>query len=116
MRTRLALLLSGTALAAAGTVGFAAPALAVCDAYSTTCVEPTQPVRTPEPTKTPTVTRTPDVETEVLNRTTVRETPSTLPFTGGELVLLSTAGIAAVAGGAALVVAGRRRRAEQPGE
>lgn len=35
--------------------------------------------------------------------------PSTLPFTGGELVLMTAAGLGALAGGTALVVAGRRR-------
>lgn len=36
-------------------------------------------------------------------------TPSTLPFTGGELVLMTAIGAGALAGGTALVVAGRRR-------
>lgn len=35
--------------------------------------------------------------------------PSTLPFTGGEVVLVAAAGAAAVAAGAALVAGGRRR-------
>ena len=35
-----------------------------------------------------------------------------LPFTGGELVLLSATGAGALAAGAALVVAGRRRTAQ----
>ncbi|HWH30993.1 MAG TPA: hypothetical protein VNU26_18910 [Mycobacteriales bacterium] len=35
--------------------------------------------------------------------------PGALPFTGGELVLISAAGAAAVAAGTALVVGGRRR-------
>ena len=35
--------------------------------------------------------------------------PSTLPFTGGELVLLTALGAGALAGGTALVVAGRRK-------
>ncbi|MBW3638397.1 MAG: hypothetical protein KY451_00870 [Actinobacteria bacterium] len=38
-----------------------------------------------------------------------RTTPNTLPFTGGEVVLLSLLGVGTLAGGAALVVAGRRR-------
>ena len=37
------------------------------------------------------------------------DTPSTLPFTGGELVLLTAVGAGALAGGTALVVAGRRK-------
>ena len=36
-------------------------------------------------------------------------TPSTLPFTGGEVVLLAAAGVGAVAVGALAVRAGRRR-------
>lgn len=35
--------------------------------------------------------------------------PSTLPFTGGELVLMTALGAGTLAGGAALVIAGRRR-------
>lgn len=42
-------------------------------------------------------------------KSTVTERPSTLPFTGGEIVLISAAGAAAVAAGTALVVGGRRR-------
>jgi len=38
-----------------------------------------------------------------------------LPFTGGELVLMTLVGAGAVAGGTALVVAGRRRRGAEPG-
>jgi hypothetical protein len=38
-----------------------------------------------------------------------RTQPETLPFTGGEVVALTLLGAGAVAGGAALVVAGRRR-------
>ena len=39
--------------------------------------------------------------------------PTTLPFTGGELVLVSLAGAGALAAGTGLVVAGRRRTAPQ---
>ena len=35
--------------------------------------------------------------------------PAALPFTGGELVLMTAVGAGALAGGAALVVAGRRK-------
>lgn len=42
---------------------------------------------------------------------TTPETPATLPFTGGELVLMTAAGLGALAGGTALVVAGRRKAA-----
>ncbi len=38
-----------------------------------------------------------------------RTTPNTLPFTGGDIVLLSLLGAGTLAGGTALVVAGRRR-------
>lgn len=38
-----------------------------------------------------------------------RSTPTTLPFTGGELVLMTAIGVGALAGGTALAVAGRRR-------
>ena len=79
----------------------ASPALAVvCDPYSQECVEPSnqgsgvgaQQVGTPAAVRSDT-------------------SPATLPFTGGELVLLSTVGAAALAGGVALTVAGRRRSA-----
>lgn len=40
---------------------------------------------------------------------TTPATPATLPFTGGELVLMTAAGLGALAGGTALVVAGRRK-------
>ena len=36
--------------------------------------------------------------------------PASLPFTGDEVLVLSIAGIAALAAGAAMVVAGRRRK------
>ena len=41
---------------------------------------------------------------------TVRSNAATLPFTGGEIVGMSVAGLALVGGGTMLVVAGRRRR------
>ena len=40
-----------------------------------------------------------------------RTAPSSLPFTGGEVVLIAAAGAAAVAAGAGMVVGGRRRGA-----
>lgn len=94
---------TGTVLVGLLTLLPALPAAAVvCDAYSQECLDPPAVLPT-------TITR--PVEAP---RTEVRSavTPATLPFTGGELVLLSTAGAAAVAGGAALVVAGRRRRTD----
>lgn len=90
------------ALTAALGVAGAAPAAAqeACDAYSGGCTEPPRVLPT-------TVTRG-SAGTAV---SPTAETPSTLPFTGGEVVLLSALGAAAVAGGTALVVAGRRRSA-----
>ena len=44
-----------------------------------------------------------------VNNRTPPGTPERLPFTGGEVVALTLLGAGAVAGGAALVVAGRRR-------
>lgn len=89
---RLATLSVGLTLGGAALVGAAPAALAVCDAYSGTCVEPSEAVN-PPPT------------------TTTRDNGSgTLPVTGGELVLLFTAGAATLGTGAVLVAAGRRRR------
>lgn len=51
----------------------------------------------------PTVVETPEVSDAGATR------PSALPFTGGEIVLISAAGAAAVAAGTAMVVGGRRR-------
>lgn len=90
-------------LLAAGllSLGTAAPALAVCDAYSGTCATPA-----PDGDGSSTTdggTQTPS------NAGGGR--PSTLPFTGGELVLLTAVGVGALAGGTALVVAGRRKAA-----
>lgn len=89
------------ALSAALSVAAAGPAAAVCDAYSGLCPEPPAVLPTTVPSAP-----------AVLGRTTPpTEGPTTLPFTGGELVLVSAAGLAAVGGGAALVLAGRRRKA-----
>lgn len=102
---------SGVLLASCWVVaGTAAPALAVCDAYSATC-----------PTEAPTDTG-PDTETDTDSSGTSGTSgggdevanPSTLPFTGGEVVLLTAVGAGALAGGTALVVAGRRKNAPQP--
>lgn len=88
-------------------VGLGAPASAVCDAYSGTCTEPPAVLDTElnAPTSTDTVVRGSVAPTG----TAPAVTPTTLPFTGGELVLLSTLGVAALTGGAVLVAAGRRR-------
>lgn len=103
MHVRPATLAGGMLLGGVLVVSGAAPALAVCDAYSGSCVEPTKVL--------PTTLEAP--ATDVRSRAVVDTgaSPSTLPFTGGELVLVSALGAAAVAGGTALVVAGRRRNA-----
>ena len=104
------------------------PALAVCDAYSGNCTPPgtdiggdtEQPGRGPAPD----VVTPPDVVappekgagggTKTAGRgvspaSTTTSQPTTLPFTGGEIALLTVLGAGALAGGTALVVAGRRR-------
>ena len=74
----------------------ASPAAAVCDAYSGNC--------SPAPSVAPSVLPT------VAERAVVESNDAdTLPFTGGELVLMTAVGAGALAGGTALVVAGRRR-------
>lgn len=92
--------------------GSALPAAAgpVCDAYSRVC---TTTVATPPSGVDNNVSNT-GVDAGTVNGTDVAGTAeNSLPVTGGELVLLSTLGLAALAGGTALVVAGRRRN--QPG-
>ncbi|HEU0132721.1 MAG TPA: LPXTG cell wall anchor domain-containing protein [Mycobacteriales bacterium] len=68
-----------------------ASAQAPCDTYSGVCVEGTKTVKP-----------------------SVRPSRSGLPFTGAEVTGLVAAGAGAVAGGTALVVAGRRRRRTVP--
>lgn len=79
---------AAAAVAALSLLG-AAPALAACDAYSGGCTSDAPP-----PAR---LTQEPAVQS-----------PTTLPFTGGQLVLLTATGAAALAGGTALVVAARR--------
>ncbi len=82
---------SGVLLGAAAlALGMSTPAYAVCDAYSGNC--PSSPPGGGA------------VKADVTTKS-----PSTLPFTGGELVLLSAVGAGALVGGTALVVAGRRK-------
>lgn len=118
------LVVTGVALAAAS-LG-AAPALAQesCDTYSGECV-PTTCEQDPElSSRNETIrTSTRDAQGNVVETTRVirgcnetvssRVIPSTLPFTGGELVTLTAVGLGTLAGGTALVVAGRRRRPAQ---
>lgn len=107
VRSSLAL----STLTAAGLLALAGPAAAVCDAYSGTC---TEPPRVLNETVTPPA-QPPASDTAVRgSRVPSAATPTTLPFTGGELVLVSTLGLGALVGGTALVVAGRRRAATTP--
>ncbi|BEP11892.1 hypothetical protein acdb102_02030 [Acidothermaceae bacterium B102] len=84
-------------------------------AVKTTTTTPKPQVKTTTPSTTP--SKTPEVlptsaSTPSVKGTTLTKTPegSSLPFTGGEFVLMSTAGLAALGAGAALVVVSRRRR------
>lgn len=93
-------------------LGASSPALAVCDAYSGGCPSPA-----PSPidggdggagTGTDTGGDQGGAGTGSSTGGTTSN-PTTLPFTGGELVLMTALGAGALAGGTALVVAGRRR-------
>jgi len=73
---------------------FAAPSPG-CEAYSNACVSPSRIVTSsPSPTS----------GTAVLG-----EKFTQLPFTGGEIVLMTVAGLIALGGGVTLVLATRRR-------
>ena len=63
-----------------------------CDAYSDTCVKPRHIVKPPT--------------------TVVEGTNTTLPFTGGEILLMTVAAGGAIGAGGAMVVSARRRRSE----
>jgi hypothetical protein len=82
-----AVVAGGALLLLAAPAGAADPR---CDAYSGHC---------------------PHVDPFVVHRPPTVVQADTLPFTGGELVLMSAAGIAAVGVGTSVVVAARRRRA-----
>ncbi len=89
MRRQLAAL----ALAGLPVLGFASQAQAQqpsCDTYSEACVSPKDEVKPRDQVKG------------------VKQVKRTLPFTGGEFVLLILTGAGTVAGGTALVLAGRR--------
>jgi hypothetical protein len=94
-RNRFISTAAAVTLASGLAVGMAPAALASdnCAAYGSQC-----------PSVSPT-TVTPDVK-----GTTLTKEPASLPFTGGEFALLATAGVVALGGGTALVVASRRRR------
>lgn len=103
---RLHPLRAGTVLAvsALAVLGPIVPASAqVCDAYSGTCATPPTSVL-PETLTRGSAQVHPGVQA---NSGTA---PTTLPFTGGQLVLLSTAGAGALAAGTVMVMAGRRRK------
>lgn len=103
-------------------LGVSSPALAVCDAYSGGCPSPTPSnigggtggAGTGGNTDTPgedngTGTSTGGTNAGGTSTGGTSSSPSTLPFTGGELVLMTALGAGALAGGTALVIAGRRR-------
>jgi len=100
----------GAATIAAVTTLGAPSALAVCDAYSGACVRDDTRVL-------PTTVLPPEQSAAVSGpgavsgaaTTTGPSAPSTLPFTGGEALLIGVLGAGALVGGTALVVAGRRR-------
>lgn len=85
-------------------VGVSAPAaLAVCDPYAEKCVD------------TVVKDKVQDKPVAVQRQEAPRaraNSPETLPFTGGEVTLMLALGGGALAAGAAMVVAGRRRTAE----
>lgn len=104
---RVTQLLPGLALAGGLGIALASPAAAVdvvaCDSYGQTCPA----VLGEEFTR-----GSEGSGGAVSGRSTTGRgstSPSTLPFTGGDVVLLSVIGAGAVAGGAALIAAGRRR-------
>ena len=87
-------------------LGMSSPALAVCDAYSGGCPSPTPGSINGGSGGAGTGT---DTDAGGASGGGTTSNPSTLPFTGGELVLMTALGAGALAGGTALVVAGRRR-------
>ena len=124
---------SGVLVGAASLVlGVASPAVALCDSYSTGCPTPPPPAQGGGGTDIGGNEENAGTGTDVDNVGNVDNggtegtgqeagstgqqpgggtvnNPATLPFTGGELVLLTALGAGALAGGTALVVAGRRR-------
>jgi hypothetical protein len=95
-RNRFISTAAAVTLASGLAVGMAPAAFASdnCSAYASQC-----------PSVSPTTVATPDVK-----GTTLTKEPASLPFTGGEFALMATAGVVALGGGTALVVASRRRR------
>lgn len=95
-------------------LGVSSPAFAVCDAYSGGCPSPVPSNIGGGDGGAGTGSGT-DTDGDVdaggagAGNGGTTSNPSTLPFTGGELVLMTAIGAGALAGGTALVVAGRRR-------
>ena|SRR5581483_6262149 len=86
------ILLTATAVLAPATAAFAAPS--ACDAYSHKCTNV--------------------LGTKIVKHPAVDGTSTSLPFTGAEIVLMSTVGLGALGAGTVFVVAGRRRKAVVP--
>ena len=123
----LAATAAGALVSATLLFGATAATAQTCDAYSGGCASRPRPRRrrrrcrrrcdrhgrrrVADPdgdgTACPRSTRSPAAATRVTRPAVNR--PATLPFTGGELVLLSAVGLGALATGSVLVVAGRRR-------
>lgn len=116
---RVTHLLTGAALAGGISLVGAPAALAqeavACDAYAGTCPVVLGETLTRSEggaggtTSSPSTTTGTEVRGAVAGTTANRTSPATLPFTGGDILLLSLLGAAAVGGGTALVVASRRR-------
>ena len=89
--------LSGTLMAGTffGTGVAVADEADTCEAYASVCPTPSVEGTTFE--------KTPPVEVEGTSQ-------SNLPFTGGEIALMSVAGIGAIGAGTAFVIAGRRKK------
>ena len=107
------LTVAGAATAAWVAVGLASPAAAVCDAYSGGCPS-TPPTAGPGGGSIGGGNQNPGSGSEQPGASGgstdgTTSNPSTLPFTGGELVLMTAIGASALAGGTVLVIAGRRR-------
>lgn len=93
-------------------LGVSSPAFAVCDAYSGGCPSPTPSSISGGGGGAGTGTDTDGDQGGAGTGSSTGGTtsnPATLPFTGGELVLMTALGAGALAGGTALVIAGRRR-------
>jgi hypothetical protein len=108
------ILLVGALVGGPATAAFA-QTTPVCDAYSGSCTTapPTSPAAGVDDTTAGTG-NTGKAGTGAKNAG-VADDAAQLPFTGGELVLVSTLGLAALGGGTVLVLAGRRRRLAGPG-